>query len=66
MSLRVTEKNLSQSADGGQHRNGNTILKHTQLILLGLDLVCIPYYEWNAVPEEEKEAYLKRKLGLTS
>jgi hypothetical protein len=55
---------LQWSADRGENRvNGPTLLKHRLLTALGWDIIHIPYWEYQNLPnDEDKDAYCRNLL----
>ena len=44
--------------------SGSTMLKRRHMEGMGHVVVSVPYWEWDELKEDEREAYLRRKLGL--
>lgn len=43
--------------------NGATILRNRFYAMVGIECICIPFFEWDRLKEEEKEGYLVRKIN---
>eukprot|EP00985_Skeletonema_marinoi_P009300 scaffold4323_cov133-Skeletonema_marinoi.AAC.2 len=74
--VEVNGKVVAVEVDGPSHfigegrsPTGSKILKRRQVSLVdGIELVSVPYWEWNKLGEDrkKKQDYLRKKLSLTT